>query len=239
MAVELEAADRGAGPPVVLLHGQPGDRRDWVAVVDRLVERVRVIVPDRPGYGRTGGAAVGIGANSDALVALLDRLAVADVVVAGYSWSGAVALDLALRYPERLRGIVLVSSIGGEGSVDRLDQVLGWSVVGPLLSLVGIKVLRLGSWRSFVVEQRAMLAELPSLTQRLGEIRTPAAVVIGDVDRVVRPASQLMLAGALLSARLVRVPGGGHVLPLDAPDVVADEIAAMADGDGGEGAGPG
>ena len=82
-------ADRyGQGPPVVLLHGQPGSARDWHAVAPLLSDDFSVIVPDRLGYGRTGGDAAGFEQNAVALAHLLYDLSYEQVVVAGYSWGG-------------------------------------------------------------------------------------------------------------------------------------------------------
>jgi pimeloyl-ACP methyl ester carboxylesterase len=253
----LALTDDGSGPDVVLVHGQPGAGRDWAAVVERLDGRVRVIVPDRPGYGETGGRAVGIGANTDALVTVLDSLGVEEVVVGGHSWGGAVALDLAQRHPGRVRGLVLVGSVGGARSIDDLDRLLALPFLGPLMALAGLSVLRaprlrrlvavraaptapeviealavhlFDDWRSFVIEQRALLAELPAIAARLGEVDVPAVVVMGETDRVVRRESQEALAAALPQGRLVRLPGVGHLVPHEAPAAVADAVLAAAAG---------
>lgn len=250
----LVAHEYGTGSPVVLLHGQPGDAHDWDRVVDRLGGRVRCIVPDRPGYGRTGGSAGTIQANADAVVDLLDRLEIDQATMAGYSWGGAIALDLLQRHADRVVGLVLVSSVGGDGSLDDLDRLLAAPFIGPVVSLGGLVALRLervrrflapshspvdpsavdripdgwlGSWRSFVVEERALLAGLPAITGRLAPTDQPVTVMIGSADRVVRPASQEAMAAAL-GADVVRAPGFGHLLTLEAPDLVADAIARVA-----------
>ena len=252
----LVAEEYGSGPPVVLLHGQPGDAHDWDRVVEALGGRVRAIVPDRPGYGRTGGPAGTIGANAEAVVALLDARGVGRATVVGYSWAGAIALDLLQRHPGRVAGIVLVSAVGGPGSVDDLDRLLAAPVVGPLFSLGGLVALRvervrrflapshspidpsaldripdgwLGSWRSFVVEERALVAGLPAITRALAPVDQPIEVLIGTADRVVRPASQEAMAEALAAA-VVSLEGFGHLLALEAPDLVADSVVRVARG---------
>ena len=250
----MEYEDHGHGPAVVLLHGQPGRGHDWSAVVSLLGGSARVLVPDRPGYGRSAGPAVGVSANADAVIAMLDGVGVADgAIVAGHSWGGAVALDLARRYPARVRALVLAGSVGGPGSIDGFDRVLGLPVLGPALSLSALSALRLVAtvrtprvrrlvvpnapelvehlsldlwrdWHSFVVEQRAMLAELPPIAADLARIAAPATVLAGSNDRVVSPASQERLAAALPAGRLVRLKGIGHLVPLEAPGVVADAV---------------
>jgi pimeloyl-ACP methyl ester carboxylesterase len=247
----LQVTDLGDGQPVVLLHGQPGQGRDWEAVVRQLGAELRVIVPDRPGYGRTGGPAVGVGGNVDAVVELLDRLDLPTVAVVGHSWGGAVALDLVRRHPDRVSVVVLVASVGGRGSVNLLDRVLGLPVIGPAFSLVGLTAMRAfpvrrllarmsgpssadtassgrwySAWRSFVVEQRALVLELPGIVASLPSIRTPAVVMIGEADRVVPPVSQEHLATILPQAQTVRVAKVGHLLPQKSPQSVAEVILA-------------
>jgi len=245
---DLHADTSGSGRTAVLLHGQPGGRRDWDPVVDRLDGRVRAVVPDRLGYGATGGGAGGFGANADAVVGLLDRAGVQDAVVSAHSWAGGVALDLAVRYPQRVGALVLVGAVGGQGSVAWLDRVLATPLAGDALALggltaIGVRPLRKilaptagdaiegepwwRRWRSFMTEQRAMLRELPAIAARLGDVRAPAIVVVGEGDRIVRPSSQEALAAAI-GAEVVRVPGAGHLLPRERPDAVADAIVRAA-----------
>jgi pimeloyl-ACP methyl ester carboxylesterase len=255
----MVAEEHGDGPVVLLLHGQPGVGQDWSRVVEALDGDLRLLVPDRPGYGRTGGPAGGCGANADAVIDLLDRRGIERVTVAGHSWGGAVALDLAQRHPDRVSAIVLVASVGGTGSIGRVDRLLAAPVVGPLLAFATLSALRagrirravsavaaprdrsavdslangsLGPWHSVVAEQRALLAELPAIAARLDRTDVPAVVVIGDADRVVSPASQEALASRLRRAEVIRVPGYGHLLPREAPDVVADAIRRAAGGEG-------
>jgi len=253
----MSADDHGSGRTAVLLHGQPGGRRDWDQVVAHLDGRLRVLVPDRPGYGETGGKAGGFADNTAAVVDLLDSRGVPDAIAVGHSWGGGVALDLALRHPDRVAALVLVSAVGGAGSVATVDRVLGAPVVGDALALgglvaLGVRPLRRllapwgapadhsavdappaggwwSSWRSFMAEQRALLGELPSISALLATVRVPAVVVIGEADRIVRPSSQEALAAGLPNAEVVRVMRAGHLLPRERPDAVADAIVRAAE----------
>lgn len=130
-------------------------------------------------------------------------------------------------------------------------------MVGPLLSLGGLVALRadrvrrqldprhvpadpsavdrlpdgwLGAWRSFMIEERTLIEELPTITARLASTDVPAVVMLGELDRVVRPRSQEAMAAQLPRSRLVRVARCGHLLPRDVPGLVADIILAAADG---------
>ena len=120
----LVADVRGHGPAVVLLHGQPGSAADWEPLARLLEADYTVIVPDRPGYGRTGGRATGFRGNAAAVVDLLDRRGVASATIVAHSWSGGVAIALAEDNPDRVAGLVLVASVGPDERLDRLDRLL-------------------------------------------------------------------------------------------------------------------
>lgn len=135
----LSAIDTGDGPPAVLLHGQPGNSADWSPVTDRLRGRLRVIAPDRPGYGRTGGRAAGFRENAEAVVALLDRLGVDSAVVAAHSWASGVALAMAAAFPERVRALVLAAPVAPGMPPDPFDRLLAHR-------LIGAPVTRAGFW---------------------------------------------------------------------------------------------
>jgi pimeloyl-ACP methyl ester carboxylesterase len=125
----------GAGPAVLLLHGQPGTAADWNAVTPLLVDHFRVVAADRPGYGRTGGSAVGFDGNAAAALALLDRLGVAAALVVAHSWAGGIALRLARLAPDRVAGLVLVAPISPDQPVTALDRLLATRPLSELASI--------------------------------------------------------------------------------------------------------
>jgi len=106
----------------VLLHGQPGSSSDWRAVADNLATDHRVIVPDRLGYGLTGGPAAGFATNANAVAKLLGSLGVDGALIVGHSWAGGVALEMALDFPHHVAGLGLVSSVAPAEPAARFDK---------------------------------------------------------------------------------------------------------------------
>ncbi|MDQ1356136.1 MAG: hypothetical protein QOG44_509 [Acidimicrobiaceae bacterium] len=135
---ELVADTSGTGPAVVLLHGQPGGRGDWKPVARLLEREFLVVAPDRPGYGDTGGRARGFRGNAAAVVSLLDNLGVDRATIVGYSWAGGVALAMAEVVPDRLTGLVLVSSVGPGEPLSRLDRILAVPPIGMSVTATGL-----------------------------------------------------------------------------------------------------
>ena len=123
---------------MLLVHGQPGVGADWDPVTDLLAPDHRVVVPDRPGYGASAPDPMGMAENADVLAELLVSMQAAPALVVGHSYGGGVAVLLAHRHPELVRGLVLVGSVGNEASVNGLDHVLALPVVGEVLSALGL-----------------------------------------------------------------------------------------------------
>jgi pimeloyl-ACP methyl ester carboxylesterase len=245
---------------VVLLHGQPATHVSWLPA-RRLLDDAEVLTdvdvlnPDRPGYGANPAPATDYPGNVDWLIRLLDGAGLRRAVLVGHSWGGGIATLAAVRHPDRVAGLVLVSSVGPRCLLPQ-DHPLGWPVLGDLLAYAGLNaagpVLRhrarkeLGLrvapadldeveeslrvqferpvWRSFLLEQRALLEQLPALDAALAAIRVPAIVLTGTEDRVIPADTPRLLSSRIRGAELRVIPRIGHMLPLDAPDIVARAV---------------
>ena len=103
---------KGAGQPVVLIHGNPGSYRDWTSLFGPLAAHHKAIAFDRPGHGlserpKHGDATVEVQARL--LHDALKQLDVERPIVVGHSWGGALALVYAINYPNEVAGVVLVA----------------------------------------------------------------------------------------------------------------------------------
>src|ERR1700682_5580741 len=91
--------DRGRGDPVLLVHGQPGLGSDWDPVAERLPDH-RLLIGDRPGFGRSGHETLSSEGNAEVLADIVSERVAAPVTVVGHSYGGGVAILLAARHPE-------------------------------------------------------------------------------------------------------------------------------------------
>jgi len=116
--VHYHIADNGK-PLMVLLHGSFLSIRSWRFVFEKLAERATVIAFDRPAFGRTSrplpssknGVSYSPEAQTDLVIALIEKLGFNKAVVVGNSTGGTLALLTALRYPEHVTGLVLVDAM--------------------------------------------------------------------------------------------------------------------------------
>ena len=112
--VRLHYVERGAGDPLVLLHGNGSMIQDFESsgLIDLAAKDYRVIVFDRPGFGhsdRPRNVVWTPDAQAELIKRALARLGVSNALVLGHSWGASVAVALALKYPDLVRGLVLAS----------------------------------------------------------------------------------------------------------------------------------
>ena len=139
----LHVVERGPpdAPPVVLLHGASGNLGDpQLALGERLAERYRVILIDRPGHGRSdrpGGRDAAAPARQAALInQALTRMGVTRPIMVGHSWSGALVTAYALDFPDGLAGLVLLAPVTHPwpGGVGLINELVAMPVLGRLIA---------------------------------------------------------------------------------------------------------
>ena len=127
------AGTRGAGAPVVLIHGFPMASRLWHDFAPEFAPGHRQIIVDLPGFGRSdppSSARAGCGAHAAAIHALLDDLGVEQAYIIGHGMGGGVAQAFAVQWPMRVAGLGLVSSAAFGVKPQRLARLA--RALGPL-----------------------------------------------------------------------------------------------------------
>jgi 2-hydroxymuconate-semialdehyde hydrolase len=112
------AGSRGAGEPVVLIHGFPTSGHLWSEVVPLVPAGHRVVVIDLLGYGRSDrprGRPVSIQGHADRAIQLFDILGIKEACVVGHDVGGGVAQAIAVRYPDRVSRLCLIDSVVFDG----------------------------------------------------------------------------------------------------------------------------
>src|SRR5882724_763726 len=96
--------EAGAGAPIVFLHGNPMSSHVWRGVLPHVAARGRCLAPDLIGMGESGkpDIAYRFADHARYLEAWLEALGLQDVVLVGYDWGGALAMDWAARHPNRV-----------------------------------------------------------------------------------------------------------------------------------------
>src|SRR6266481_5660893 len=129
-----------AGPPVVMIHGASSNLEIMRQPLgDRLAEKRRVILIDRPGHGWSARARL-----ADSTPAIqgrmideaLEKLGVGRAILVVHSWSGALGARMALDYPRRVAGLVMLAPVAypWRGGVGWYSKLVNVPVIGPLLA---------------------------------------------------------------------------------------------------------
>ncbi|MCX6407539.1 MAG: alpha/beta hydrolase [Propionibacteriales bacterium] len=246
----------GRGRPMGLAHGASGDvDANFAPLLDALGDRWSFIGSRYPGTGGSGPvddlpSVLRPEVLADRLVEALDAEGHLRVPVAGVSFGCAVAIETALRHPDRVSALVL--TVGFARPDLQLRQMLGtWEELagGPperlgafLLSQLGspdglAELDRAGTFASDALAagrgvNKAGLAHLRAATQvdledRLAEVRVPTLVVVAGSDRVVLPATTRELAAGIPGAELVEYPAAGHAFTAEEGAVWARDVEAF------------
>jgi len=140
--VALNYINAGSGPPVVLIHGNPGSHHDYTfSVFEQLSQSYRVLAFDRPGHGhseRPASLETTVEVQAAMLRDALRKLSTEKPILVGHSWGGSVALAAAVAYGHDLSGLVLLAP-AAYPSV----SIEWWSLFPhvPLLGPVVVKIL--------------------------------------------------------------------------------------------------
>ena len=230
----------GSGPALVLLHEGVGDSRMWDPVWSDLTAAHRVIRYDVRGFGRSPAATEAFTLLGD-LRTVLSHFDVASAHVAGCSMGGGTALEFALAEPDRVKSLVLLCpGIGGYPYPETPELDEACEALAETGDDEGIIQILLDVWAragddALVTDmmRSAMLAwdgeeeferEGEPTFDRLGELRAPTLITVGDLDDAALIASNEEAAKRIPGCELIRLAGVDHYPTVRAPELVADVI---------------
>jgi len=241
----------GASDPVVLIHAFSVDRRMWDPQMPALQGRFTVIRYDLRGHGKSAAPSAPY-STSDDLRGVLDALDVRRAALVGLSAGSQVATDFALVSPDRVSRLVLTSpgvgglatppltwmqpvlQAAGAGEAERAAKLWAETPIMALrrdtsaaATLVDIVMSnsRLWTFRSNPVQPLT-----PPAIKRLAEIKCPTLVVLGGDDLPHIKDAANALANGINGAKLVTIPGAGHIVNLDARERFNDELVRFLGG---------
>jgi pimeloyl-ACP methyl ester carboxylesterase len=232
-----EHGDRAA-EPVLLIMGQGVTIPLWVRQIPALEERYHVVSFDNRGTGRTSQpeGPYTMEQMSDDAVALLDHLGIESAHIIGQSMGGMIAQYLALRYPDRVRSLVLAcTSPRGPDSVD--DSPLDMTPAAVRERLLKVYtpqfLVNPGPWFGAMWAEHLRYPATPAgqkgqahagigfdVSDRLPEIHAPTLVITGDADGLVDPANSRILAERIAGAEMRVFEGLRHGFMQEGADEV-------------------
>ncbi len=249
--VEIRRGGTDATVPVVYLHSGQGEGAA-MAFLEELADSGRVVAPVFPGFGASEGleAIDDIEDASFHVLDVLDRLGFSRVDLVGLSLGGWMAAELATRWPDRVRRVVLVNAVGlyVEGAPIKeifgrpLDELAGDLYADPdhpVAQMMRALAQAEGSMDQIpfdllrpVIQAQAATAKLgwnpylhnPKLRDRLTRVTAPALVVHGEHDGIVPRAHAEAYVAGIPDARLVDLEGAAHMAALERPSALVDLV---------------
>jgi 2-succinyl-6-hydroxy-2,4-cyclohexadiene-1-carboxylate synthase len=248
-------------PAILFLHGFMGSSADWREVVAEIGERIFCVAVDLPGHGASSAMSQDtytMEGATRAVIETLDGLEVVRPVVAGYSMGGRLALNLALRYPERCAGLFIESASPGlesaseraarraadESKAERLESgdfeafLRDWyaqPLFAPLVRDEDLLHRTIGARRrndpgELARSLRGMgTGSQPSLWEELESLAVPALAIAGELDEKYAALSSRM-AGINPRIESVIVSGAGHTVHAETPARYASLLGRFVDG---------
>ena len=251
--VELWVEQDGEGDDVLFIAGLADEGASWVDQVASLRDRYRVTIFDNRGVGRssTPGGAFRIADFMADTAALMNALGVERAHVVGSSMGGAIAQELALAQPERIRSLVLNGTwCRGDRFLHEIFRSWMWSArkadsVRDFLVAVNLWCFSPRIWNEGIMDEWLAAAEASPYAQsvdafcrsaealldhdtadRVGAISAPTLVTVGELDLVLPPRFSQELARRIPNARLVVIAAAGHQpfqeLPADYNELLVD-----------------
>jgi pimeloyl-ACP methyl ester carboxylesterase len=217
--VELNYEVHGDGYPLVLAHGYTASLQMWADQIPAFAEKYRVVIYDSRGHGASEApsdlAQYDLWTCVEDQRALMDHLGIAEAYVGGLSMGGMIAMRFALKYPQRLRALLLCDTEPGLGGPHRQWLNALYGSAEPLIRAEGVGGWLKRAWpllaQAFPPQERLpagvrrhieglgrmngdgflggaqALREQDNVLERLSEIRVPTLIIVGDQDLFLGP----------------------------------------------------
>ncbi len=227
-------------PPVILIHGAGGTHLHWPPQMRRMSGQ-RVFALDLPGHGKSQG--VGLQSVADYAETVIEFMKVARLnaaVMVGHSMGSAIALTLALDFPDHVLGLGLVGSgarlrvlpaiLDGttdpstfEATVRTINDFSYGARVKPRAK--ELAALRMAETRPAVLHGDFVACDTFDVMERLREISLPTLILCGTEDKMTPLRYSEYLRNHIRGARLQTFEGAGHMVMLERPGPVCDALA--------------
>jgi pimeloyl-ACP methyl ester carboxylesterase len=230
-------------PPLVLIHGAGGMHLYWPAEIRRLPGYC-VYAIDLPGHGKSEGCdgQQTIEDYSRHIIRWLDAIHLRRAVLIGHSMGGAIAMDLAIRYPKYVLALGLI----GTGARLRVhpdvlnyiaDLTTFYKATNLLVSfsfgpnaparLVELALKRIEATRQSVLYGDLLACNCFDVMDSLGAIGQNAMVICGADDQMTPVRYAQYLVKSIPNAQLSVIPNAGHMVLLEQPSLVADRLLSF------------
>jgi pimeloyl-ACP methyl ester carboxylesterase len=249
--VKMYYEEEGEGEPVILIAGIGANHRFWKAMVP-LLKGYRVITLDNRGVGQTEyKGEIQIDTMADDVIHLMDYLHIYKAHIVGWSMGSQISQSLAIRYPQRLQTLTLVSSYQFRPHRSSyIMYMLGKAAADGICTMDQVNVM-LNSFcfpeTTFAaLEKKGIIMPVPKhpedpkevlkqmlsmdkfdTTEKTKDIKAPTLVVHGGVDIMVEPIKGRAISQSIPDCKYIELPGEGHIIAAELyAETLRDHLAA-------------
>jgi len=226
------------GASVLLIHGAGENHLVWPIGLRRLPGTI-VYAIDLPGHGKsTGRGCATIEEYVDWIISFMKATRLDRALLIGHSMGGAIAQLCGLKHPDKVTGLVLVATSARLRVAPQLLQLTesDFAAAVDLVSqwewgpLVPDDIRRLGKQQLLQIGSQVLLDDYRAcdafdVRDQLSEINAPALIIAGEADQMTPLTHAMFLAQQLPHARLASVPHAGHMVMMEASEIVTRAVA--------------
>jgi len=229
----------GEGKPFLILHGWGSFSDRWVTVAEQISKGgFKVIVPDLPGFGKSDIPAVPWNMNNyiNWLEAFVKELNLKEFYLMGHSFGGALAVKLTIKHPQDVKKLFLAAAASVRKktakkaafkNISKVAKLFTWLPFYPFLRKAFYKfVIRKSDYPYVegVMKETFKNVIFEDLAQFTGFIRTPTVIIWGDKDKATPVEDAYFMNKKIKNSKLVIIPGAGHILNRENPEILAEKI---------------
>lgn len=229
----------GEGEPFLILHGWGSASDRWVKEMEILSEKgFQVIVPDLPGFGSSDKLSRAWTDNDYVkwFEEFTEKLEVKEFYLLGYSFGGALASKIAVKYPQRVKKVFLVAAAiirrkttqkNTSAMVAKIVKVFSFL---PFYSVFRKAVYKFIIRKSDYIHTEGIMKETylnvisDDVSFQLPFIRVPAVIIWGDKDKSVPIEDARLVNEKIKNSKLVIIPGADHLLHKQLPELLSEKI---------------
>jgi pimeloyl-ACP methyl ester carboxylesterase len=237
--------DFSRGRKLIMLHGAGSNGHAWHHQFEYFGRAHSPIAVDLPAHGRSAGVEgpKSIAEYTDFVLGFMDSLGIASAVIAGRSMGGAIGMDMALRYPQRVEGLVLIVTAAKFNipreriealravAMGRAPQAFVTDGYSPATVKDRFEIVREGWMEQVQTDPRVRYTDMLVCTEydgreQIGRISKPAVILAGADDPITTPSDAEFIRSRVGGSRVRVIANAGHYLPNEQP---ADTNAAIDD----------
>lgn len=240
----------GSGPPLVLLHGLGNNSKSWIRQLEGLKQDYTVIAWDAPGYGKSSDPVPELqhfAQFADYLKRFLDGLQLEEVYLLGHSMGSAIAIDFAIRFPEKVTKLMIAAPTRGAAGLDEEENLKKRKARHDLVENSPPEELAKQRTPALLAENvdpeileyaQNIMAEVrpagyKSVANSLyhlnqmddyAKVTVPTLVICGEEDRVTPVSESEIIVQKMKNGRLKTIANAGHLSYLERPEVFNEYI---------------